>query len=122
METQNAELVLGEREASDQRRLERIEQGLAELQEVLGLPHLPRRIEAYDISNTQGAEPVASMVVLLDGEPAPSKYRRFKIRDIPGPNDFAMMHQVVTRRFLRGLKEREELRSEERRAAKERSA
>lgn len=109
MVTQNAELVLGEREASDQRRVERIEQGLAELQEVLGLPHLPRRIEAYDISNTQGAEPVASMVVLLDGEPAPSEYRRFKIRDIPGPNDFAMMHQVVTRRFLRGLKEREEL-------------
>ena len=49
------------------------------------------------------------MVVLMDGEPAPPEYRRFKIRDIAGPNDFAMMHQVVTRRFLRGLKEREEL-------------
>ena len=109
MVIQNAELVLGEREADEHRRTEKIERGLAELREVLGLARLPRRIEAYDISNIQGTEAVASMVVLIDGVPTPSEYRRFKIRDIEGPNDFAMMHQAVTRRFLRGLKEREEL-------------
>lgn len=113
MVTQNAELVLGEREADASRRVQRIEQGLAELQEVLGLPRLPRRIEAYDISNTQGTEAVASMVVLIDGVPTPAEYRRFKIRDIEGPNDFAMMHQAVTRRFMRGIKERDELQAME---------
>ena len=111
MVNQNAALVLGEREAKESRRLERVEEGLLQLQEVLGLPAPPRRIEAFDISNTQGAEPVASMVVLESGVPAPSEYRRFKIRDIEGPNDFAMMRQAVYRRFARGLKEREELAS-----------
>lgn len=111
MVTQNAALVLGEREAAHARKAERVERGLAELQELLGLPVPPRRIEAYDISNIQGTEAVASMVVLIDGVPANSEYRRFKIRDIQGPNDYAMMHQAVTRRFTRGLKEREELES-----------
>ena len=109
MVTQNAALVLGEREAAHARKAERVERGLAELQELLGLPVPPRRIEAYDISNIQGTEAVASMVVLIDGVPANGEYRRFKIRDIQGPNDYAMMHQAVTRRFTRGLKEREEL-------------
>jgi excinuclease ABC, C subunit len=109
MVTENAALVLAERESEQSRRLARVEQGLTELKELLGLPTLPRRIEAFDISNTQGAEPVASMVVLIDGEPATSEYRRFRIRDIQGPNDFEMMRQAVTRRFARGLQEREEL-------------
>lgn len=109
MVNQNAALVLGEREAKESRRLAHVEEGLRELQEVLGLPALPRRIEAFDISNTQGAEPVASMVVLVDGVPANGEYRRFKIREIEGPNDFAMMRQAVQRRFARGLKERDEL-------------
>lgn len=109
MVNENAALVLGERLAKESRSLERVEEGLHQLQEVLGLPALPRRIEAYDISNTQGAEPVASMVVFEDGLPAGGEYRRFKIRGIEGPNDFAMMHQVVYRRFARGLKEREAL-------------
>lgn len=109
MVTHNAELVLGEREAKRSRRLERIEGGLAELQEVLGLEGPPRRIEAFDISNTQGTGAVASMVVFEDGQPTNSEYRRFRIRDIEGPNDYAMMNQTVTRRFARGLKERESL-------------
>lgn len=109
MVTHNASLVLGEREALKSRRLERVERALTELQEVLGLPNLPRRIEAFDISNTQGSEAVGSMVVFIDGVPANAEYRRFKIRGIEGANDYAMMHQVVTRRFLRGLKEQEAL-------------
>lgn len=109
MVTHNASLVLGEREATRSRRLERVESALQELQEVLGLPAPPRRIEAFDISNTQGTEAVGSMVVFVEGAPANSEYRRFKIRDIQGPDDYAMMHQVVTRRFLRGRKEQEEL-------------
>src|SRR5690606_17305111 len=57
----------------------------------------------------QGSEAVGSMVVFIDGVPANAEYRRFKIRGIEGANDYAMMHQVVTRRFLRGLKEQEAL-------------
>ena len=109
MVTHNAVLVLGESEAKRARVLERRSQALTQLQELFGLEEPPRRIEAYDISNTQGQDAVGSMVVFIDGEPANAEYRQFKIRDIEGPNDFAMMHQVISRRFMRGLKEREEL-------------
>ncbi len=109
MVTKNAALVLGESEAKRSRHMERIDEGLALLQETFGLERPPRRIEAYDISNTQGSDAVGSMVVLIDGEPANAEYRQFKIRGIEGPNDFAMMHQVITRRFMRGLKEQEDL-------------
>jgi len=109
MVAQNASLVLGESESKRSRRLERIEGGLAELQEALGLDRPPRRIEAFDISNIQGTNSVASMVVLIDGMPANKEYRRFRIRDIQGPNDFASMHQVIRRRFEHGLKERNSL-------------
>jgi len=121
MVAHNAALVLGEREAKRSRRLERVEEGLAQLQEAFGLERLPRRIEAYDISNTQGSNMVASMVVLIDGVPANKEYRRFRIRDLEGPNDFAAMHQVISRRFTNGLKERNslaDLSEEEREAAK----
>ncbi len=75
-------------------------QALEELQEALGLPTLPMRVEGYDISNIQGTAPVGSMVVTEGGEPAKSEYRRFKIRYHPeDPNDFAMMHEVLTRRL-----------------------
>lgn len=109
MVAHNAALVLGENEARRSRRMERVEEGLSELQEVFGLQRPPHRIEAYDISNTQGSHAVASMVVLIDGVPANKEYRRFRIRDLQGPNDLAMMHQVITRRFSHGLKERNSL-------------
>lgn len=109
MVTKNAELVLGEREATRSRRLERVEGALAELQEILGLPHPPKRIEAFDISNIQGREAVGSMVVFTDGVPNNAEYRQFKIRDIDGADDYAMLRQVVTRRFLRGQKEQQTL-------------
>ncbi|MER3495746.1 MAG: excinuclease ABC subunit C, partial [Armatimonadota bacterium] len=76
------------------------EEALTFLQTELNLPTPPARVEGYDISNTQGTAPVASMVVTESGEPARAEYRRFKIRWHPeSPDDFAMMHEVLTRRL-----------------------
>ncbi len=72
---------------------------LSELRDLLELPALPQRIECYDISNTQGQESVASMVVFERGEPKSSAYRRFKIKSVTGANDVASLHEVLTRRF-----------------------
>jgi excinuclease ABC subunit C len=74
---------------------------LAGLQKRLHLQNLPRRIECYDISNISGSEPVGSMVVALDAELAPREYRTFAIRSMDTPNDFAMMTEVLDRRFRR---------------------
>jgi excinuclease ABC subunit C len=81
---------------------------LTALQEALALPEAPLRIECFDISNLQGTEIVASMVVLEDGLAKRSDYRRFKIRHQAGQDDFAAMEEVLTRRFRRYLDEREE--------------
>ncbi|MEI6181056.1 MAG: excinuclease ABC subunit UvrC, partial [Chloroflexales bacterium] len=75
--------------------------GLSELRDLLELPTLPQRIEGYDISNTQGQNSVASMVVFEQGEARPSAYRRFKIKTVVGANDVASLHEVLTRRFQR---------------------
>ena len=72
-----------------------------ELQEVVGLPELPKRIECFDISHIQGAETVASMVVWEDGKMNKSDYRKFIIRTVQGVDDFASMREVVTRRYKR---------------------
>jgi excinuclease ABC subunit C len=72
---------------------------LEELTEALGLPTLPTRIECYDISNFQGSETVGSMVVFEDGKPRTGEYRRFRIREVQGPNDFASHQEVLRRRF-----------------------
>jgi excinuclease ABC subunit C len=72
-----------------------------ELQEVLSLPELPKRIECFDISHIQGAETVASMVVWEDGKIKKSDYRKFIIRTVDGVDDFASMREVVTRRYKR---------------------
>ncbi len=79
---------------------------LEEIQQVLGLPAAPLRIECYDVSNLQGREVVASMVVFEDGLPRKSEYRRFVIRGVDGQNDVAAMHETLTRRFRRLLDER----------------
>jgi excinuclease ABC subunit C len=81
---------------------------LVALQDALQLPEAPLRIECYDISNLQGTEIVASMVVMEDGLPKRSDYRRFKIRHQPGQDDFASMEEVLTRRFRRYLQDRDE--------------
>ena len=75
------------------------EAALEELQDALALPDPPRRIECYDISNIQGTNAVGSMVVFVDGRPRPQEYRRFRIRTVAGSNDFAMMAEVLRRRF-----------------------
>ncbi|MEG0740879.1 MAG: excinuclease ABC subunit UvrC [Clostridia bacterium] len=81
-------------------------QAMEELQAELGLPTLPRRIEGYDISNTQGILSVASMVVFEGGQPDKKSYRIFRIKTVEGANDFASMAEVILRRFTHGLKER----------------
>ncbi len=78
------------------------------LGEVLGLENPPRRIEGFDISNTQGALSVASMVVFVNGKPEKSAYRHYRIKTVEGPNDFASMKEVVGRRFVRGIQEKAE--------------
>ncbi len=78
---------------------------LEEIQEALGLDEVPLRVECYDISNLQGTEVVASMVVFEDGLARKSEYRRFVIRGVEGQNDVASMHEVITRRFKRLLDE-----------------
>ncbi|HEX9090211.1 MAG TPA: excinuclease ABC subunit UvrC, partial [Anaerolineales bacterium] len=79
----------------------RQEQALSELKEALKLPEIPNRIECYDISNTQGTAAVGSMVVFGQGVPKKNLYRRFNIRSVSGPDDFASMEEVLTRRFNR---------------------
>jgi excinuclease ABC subunit C len=72
-----------------------------DLQEIIGLPELPKRIECFDISHIQGAETVASMVVWEDGKMKKADYRKFIIRTVEGVDDFASMREVVTRRYKR---------------------
>jgi excinuclease ABC subunit C len=81
---------------------------LVALQDALDLPEAPLRIECFDISNLQGSEIVASMVVMEDGLPKRSDYRRFKIRSLDGQDDFGAMEEALTRRFRNYLREREE--------------
>jgi excinuclease ABC subunit C len=80
---------------------------LNEIQEALGLDQAPLRIECYDVSNLQGTNVVASMVVFEDGLARKSEYRRFSIRGTGGEGDVAAIHEVITRRFRRYLEERE---------------
>lgn len=82
---------------------------LEELQEALGLPFYPRRIESFDISNIQGSENVAAMVVCEEGVLKKSEYRKFAIRNVEGADDFASMREVVGRRYARLLKEKKQL-------------
>jgi excinuclease ABC subunit C len=77
------------------------EQALEQLREELSLPEIPRRIECYDNSNIQGTNPVSSMVVFIDGKPAPNQYRRFKVKTVVGADDFATMQEIMRRRFRR---------------------
>lgn len=108
MAEHNARLLLERAETEERARDDRARRALEELADYLGLEEPPRRIECYDISNLQGAQAVGSMVVMIDGEPRKSEYRRFRIQTVEGPNDFASMQEVLYRRLRRGLQEREE--------------
>lgn len=103
----NARLVLNQ----DKERLKR-EEGrtigaMKEIAKILDLPGISR-VEAYDISNTNGFESVGSMIVYEKGKPCRSDYRKFKLRTVAGPDDYASMHEVLTRRFTHGMEERKE--------------
>ena len=78
-------------------------QALKEIQKELNLPSPPARIEGYDISNIQGQDAVGSMVVFEDGRPKPAFYRRFKIKTVSGANDYAMLQEMLKRRFKRAV-------------------
>lgn len=108
----NAQLVL----AQDKEKLKR-EEGrtigaMKEIEKWLNKKDLTR-IEAYDISNTNGFETVGSMIVYEKGKPKRSDYRKFKLRTVTGPDDYASMYEVLTRRFLHGIEERQELEEKE---------
>lgn len=104
---ENARMVL----TKDKERIKREERrtigAVKQLKELLSLEKL-ERIEAYDISNISGFESVGSMVVYEKGKPARHDYRKFKIKTVIGPNDYASMKEVLTRRFSHGLKERKD--------------
>ena len=101
----NAALLLAERRLKRENRRAQAPAAVSALQRDLHLERPPRRIEAMDISNIQGTDPVASLVCFVDGRPRKGDYRHFRITGIEGPNDFAMMQQVVTRRFKRLMEE-----------------
>ncbi len=101
MATENAGHALEQMKAAMRAKLGSTERALQELAEALGLPEPPKRIECFDISNTQGENQVASMVVCENGQMNKQEYRRFKIkREDDKPNDFASMKEVVLRRLL----------------------
>lgn len=104
----NAEDALQKRNARATIREERTKGAAAALGRILGLSNYPRRIEGYDISNTQGVLSVGSMVVFIDGVPAKKEYRKFRIKTVEGANDFASLNEVLGRRFSAGLKEKQE--------------
>ena len=101
MAAENAAETMASLKAQWQADRHRQTQALAELQASFGLLEPPNRIECYDISNTQGTSAVGSMVVFEQGVPKKGHYRHFKIRSVVGPDDFASMEEVLTRRFNR---------------------
>ena len=107
MVQQNAIITLKQHGENMKGKLEEKENALKELKEVLKLQKVPNRIEAYDISNIQGIESVGSMVVFEGGVSKKSDYRRFRIKSVIGPDDYASMKEIISRRFNRGIKEKE---------------
>lgn len=105
MSTQNAILFLKEIQLQKMKKEGNIPHILQSLKRDLRLKKIPKRIECFDISNLQGTDSVASMVVFVDGKPKKSDYRKFIIKTVEGPNDFASMEEVIFRRYSRLLEE-----------------
>jgi excinuclease ABC subunit C len=112
MAAEGARNLLEQERSRERKETAALDEVLGELKRELEIDRLPQRIECFDISNTQGQDSVASMVVLEGGLPKGADYRRFKIRTIEGPNDFAMLQEAVKRRFLKGLEERQNIATE----------
>ncbi|MCI5878784.1 MAG: excinuclease ABC subunit UvrC [Lachnospiraceae bacterium] len=104
----NAELVLSQDRERIKREEGRTIGALKEIEKLLDMQGL-NRIEAYDISNISGFQTVGSMIVYEKGKPCRSDYRKFRLKTIQGPDDYASMHEVLTRRFLHGIEEKKEL-------------
>ena len=104
----NALEVLNKQELEESYQEQRTTGALEQLQRALGLPELPHRMECYDISNTQGTDSVASMVVFVDGKPKKDQYRRFKIKTVEGADDYASLREVLLRRLTHGLAEQQD--------------
>jgi excinuclease ABC subunit C len=106
--SRNAKLVLSQDRERIKREEGRTIGAVKEIEEILGISGL-NRMEAFDISNTSGFANVGSMVVYEKGKPKRSDYRKFKMKTVAGPDDYACMHEVLTRRFKHGLDEKEKL-------------
>ncbi|WP_211746510.1 excinuclease ABC subunit UvrC [Paenibacillus sp. Marseille-Q4541] len=104
MAIQNARVSLDEKFRLIERTEERTSKAAERLADAIGLPSL-NRIEAFDNSNIQGANPVSGMVVFIDGKPEKKEYRKYKIRSVQGPDDYETMREVIRRRYERVLKE-----------------
>jgi len=109
MTAKNAELKLGEKLSGEQIRHQIAKEGLRQLKLALSLEHEPKYIEAFDISNLFGDEAVGALVVFKDGLPCKDMYRRFRIKEVKGVDDYAMMREVVGRRIRRLVREGAEL-------------
>lgn len=109
MSKQNAILQLKEIQLQKMKKEANVPYVLNALKRDLGLKNLPVKIECFDISNIQGSDAVASMVVFEDGKPKKSLYRKFIIKTVEGPNDFASMQEVFTRRYSRLKEENQKL-------------
>lgn len=105
MAARNAKLLLEELHLERLKQKERLPQAIVSLQRELRLKQPPRRIEAFDVSNIQGADAVGSVVCFRDGRPVKGEYRRFKIRTVEGQDDYGMLQEVVGRRYSRLLEE-----------------
>lgn len=108
----NAELVLSQDKEKIKREEGRTIGALKEIEKLLEMENL-QRVEAFDISNTNGFETVGSMIVYEKGRPKRSDYRKFKLKTITGPDDYASMREVLTRRFTHGMREMEEMSEKE---------
>lgn len=100
----NAKIALAEKFQLIERKEERTLGAIQKLGDVLQIP-TPVRIEAFDNSNTMGTNPVSAMVVFVDGKPARNEYRKYKIKTVKGPDDYASMAEVIYRRYSRVLKD-----------------
>lgn len=109
---QNAKLILSQDREKLKREEGRTIGAVKEIANLLGLSHI-ERMEAFDISNINGFENVGSMVVYEKGKPKRSDYRKFRIKSVSGPDDYACMREVLTRRFVHGMEESRELASKE---------
>ncbi len=110
MALSNAKYLLGERKLEKEKAAKkRIPHSVKELKEQLNLQRLPRRIECFDNSNLQGSDPVASLVCFVDARPKKSEYKRFNIKTVEGPDDFASMKEVLSRRYKRVMDEKQQI-------------